>query len=101
MTRYLSGLCVLWAMIGCEKAPEAPGTLKGAFVQIEGTVEDMSTNVNGNYFSGDLGDDQLGFAVSSFQKSVAGTALEADADKLAKKVTEVSTLASKRPPIAK
>jgi cell fate (sporulation/competence/biofilm development) regulator YlbF (YheA/YmcA/DUF963 family) len=36
-----------------------------------------------------------------FQKSVKGTPLEADADKLARKITEVSTLASQRPTLAK
>ncbi len=53
------------------------------------------------HYSGTLGDDSLGPAVLAFQKSVKGTALEADAEKLAQKITEVTTLASKRPPLAK
>lgn len=101
MHRLLAGVCLMGTLIGCESGPQKPDSLQGSFVQIEGAVEDIHTNVFGNYYSGDLGDDQLGLAVASFQKSVAGTALEPDAERLARKVTEVSTLAGKRPPIAK
>jgi len=101
MHRFLAGICIVGTILGCGRAPQDPGTLNGMFAQIEGAVEDIHTNVFGGYYSGDLGDDQLGMAVAAFQKSVAGTALEADAAKLAQKVTEVSTLAGQRPPIAK
>lgn len=86
---------------GCGSAPEHPQSQNGSFVQIEGAVEDMHTSVFGGHYSGDLGDDRLGFAMIEFLKSVKGTPLEADADKLARKITEVSTLASQRPPLAK
>jgi len=86
---------------GCGSAPEHPQSQNGSFVIIEGTVEDMHTSIFGGNYSGDLGDDRLGWATVEFQKSVKGTPLEADADKLARKITEVSTLASQRPPLAK
>jgi hypothetical protein len=92
--------CLMFAS-GCNSAPEHPKSRSGAFVQIEGAVQDMHTSVFGGFYSGDLGDDRLGLAVVEFQKSVKGTSLEADADQLAKKITEVTTLASKRPPVAK
>src|SRR5262245_13173969 len=101
MHRFLPSLCLALAIVGCESAPDDPRTRRGSFTQVEGAVQDMHTNVFGKYYSGDLGDDRLGFAMVEFQKSVKGTPLEADADKLARKITEVSTLASKRPPIAK
>jgi hypothetical protein len=101
MHRILAAACLLATSIGCGSAPEDPRTLNGSFAQIEGTVQDMHTNVFGNHYSGDLGDDRLGLAMVEFQKSVAGTPLQADAEKLAKKINEVSTLASRRPPLAK
>ena len=102
MHRLLASVCLVVTIVGCGRnAPEDPVSLKGSFVQIEGAVEDIHTNVSGRYYSGDLGDDRLGSAVARFQKSVAGTPLEPDAEKLARKVTEVSTLAGKRPPMAK
>lgn len=101
MDRFLAGACFVGTILGCGSAPEHPRSLEGSFVQIEGAVQDMHTNVFGGYYSGDLGDDRLGFAMVEFQKSVAGTPLEADAKRLAQKINEVSTLASKRPPIAK
>lgn len=87
--------------MGCGPGGKDPGSKNILFQQIEGAVADIDMNVSGKYFSGDLGDDRLGMAVSAFQKSVAGTKLEEDVNKLAAKVTEVSTLASKRPKIDK
>jgi hypothetical protein len=101
MNRYLVAAGMTLVITGCGKPPNDPSTLNGAFSQIENTVDDMHTNVFGPKYSGDLGSDPLGFSVTSFQKSVKGTPLEADADRLAKKVYEVDTLAYKRPPIAK
>ena len=95
------GLCVGMLLAGCGVAPEHPQSTSGSFVIIEGAVQDMHTSVFGGHYSGDLGNDQLGWATVEFQKSVKGTPLEADADKLAKKITEVSTLASQRPPLPK
>ena len=101
MHRSLAGVCLTLTIVGCGAAPDDLRSRHGSFVQIEGAVQDMHTNVFGKYYSGDLGDDRLGFAMIEFQKSVKGTALEADAEKLARKINQVSTLASKRPPIAK
>lgn len=78
-----------------------PNSNNVLFQQIEGAVQDIDMNVSGKYYSGELGDDRLGMALAAFQKSVAGTKLEPDVQKLAAKVTEVSTLASKRPKIDK
>ena len=89
-------LCAL----GCNGAPD-PGSNNILFQQIEGAVEDIKMNVSSKYYSGDLGDDRLGMALAAFEKSVVGTALEAEVKKLSSKVTEVSTLASKRPKIDK
>lgn len=86
-------------MVGCGPGANDPGSNNALFQQIEGAVEDINMNVSGKYYSGDLGDDRLGMALNAFQKSVEGTKLEEDVKKLANKVTEVSTLASKRPKI--
>ncbi len=94
-------ICVLvLCLSGCNGAPD-PGSNNILFQQIEGAVEDIKTNVSSKYYSGDLGDDRLGMALAAFEKSVAGSSLEADVKKLSSKVTEVSTLASKRPKIDK
>ncbi|MBI3464490.1 MAG: hypothetical protein HY000_15760 [Planctomycetes bacterium] len=52
-------------------------------------------------FSGDLGDDQLGFAVESFTKAAAGTGLAADAEEISKKLTALGELAATHPPMDK
>ena len=83
-------------MMGCGSVKD-PNSRNVLFEQVEGAVEDINQNVSSKYYSGDLGDDRLGIAVSAFQKSVAGTELEADVNKLVSKVTEVSTLGSTRP----
>lgn len=85
---------------GCGSTPD-PGSNNILFQQIEGAVEDIKSNVSSKYYSGDLGDDRLGMALAAFEKSVAGTGLESEVKKLSSKVTEVSTLASKRPKIEK
>ena len=101
MTRlaYLSFIFLF--AVGCGLGGNEMGSKNVLFDQIEGAVADMNMSVSGKHFSGDLGDDRLGMAVASFQKSVAGTELEPVVKKLATKVTEVSTLASKRPKIDK
>jgi hypothetical protein len=101
MHRFVASVCLAATIAGCGAPPHDLRSRDGSFAQVEGAVQDMHTNVFGKYYSGDLGDDRLGFAMVEFQKSVKGTALEADAERLARKITEVSTLASKRPPIAK
>ena len=91
--------CILLAIVainGCSTVKD-PNSRNVLFEQVEGAVEDIHQNVASKYYSGDLGDDRLGIAVSAFQKSVAGTELEADVNKLVSKVTEVSTLGSTRP----
>lgn len=93
--RYCLLLTVV-ATTGCGSVKD-PSSRIVLFEQVEGAVEDINLNVSSDFYSGDLGDDRLGISVSAFQKSVAGTALEADVNKLVSKVTEVSTLASKRP----
>ena len=93
--------CLLAVFAGCGSAPEDPRGLKGLFVQVEGAIQDIHANVSSKYYSGDLGDDRLGMAISRMLESVKGTELESYANELAKKITEVTTLASKRPPIAK
>ena len=100
MLRYLVAAC-LALLIGCGSPPDNTRSVKGSFSQIEGAVGDMHTNVFGGRYSGDLGSDQLGFAMVEFQKSVKGTPLEADGQRLAQKITEVTTLGSQRPPIAR
>jgi prepilin-type processing-associated H-X9-DG protein len=67
MHRILAAACLVGTSIGCGSAPEDPRSLHGSFVQIEGTVQDMHTNVFGGHYSGDLGDDRLGFAMVEFQ----------------------------------
>ncbi len=94
-------LSVLALCAACSRAPEDPRGLQGVFVQVEGAIEDMHMNVNSKHYSGDLGDDRLGMAMSTMLDNVKGTDLETDAKNLATKITEVTTLASKRPPIAK
>lgn len=89
-----------WVVSGCGGTPD-PGSNNILFQQIEGAVEDIKTNVSSKYYSGDLGDDRLGMALAAYEKSVAGTDLEAEVKKLSSKVTEVSTLAAKRPKIEK
>lgn len=101
MTRQTILLCLILFAIGCGPGGKDPGSKNLLFQQIEGAVTDIDMNVSGKHFSGDLGDDRLGMSVAAFQKSVAGTKLEEDVKKLASKVTEVSTLASKRPKIDK
>ena len=86
----------LVAIVGCGSAND-PGSSNVLFNQIEGGVQDMETNVASKFYSGDLGEDRLGPALTNFQKSVAGTPVAADVDKMIKKFTEVSTLGSKRP----
>ena len=89
-------LLAIAAVSGCSTVKD-PNSRNVLFEQVEGAVEDIHQNVASKYYSGDLGDDRLGIAVSAFQKSVAGTELEADVNKLVSKVTEVSTLGSTRP----
>ncbi len=89
-------LLALVAVIGCSNVKD-PNSKNVLFEQVEGAVDDIHQNVASKYYSGDLGDDRLGIAVSAFQKSVAGTNIEADVNKLVSKVTEVSTLGSTRP----
>jgi hypothetical protein len=101
MHRRLAAAGLILAIAGCGSPPDNTRTAHGSFSQIEGAVGDMHTNVFGGRYSGELGGDQLGFAMVEFQKSVKGTALEADGERLARKVTEVTTLGSQRPPIAK
>ncbi|MEQ1826150.1 MAG: hypothetical protein ABL921_09390 [Pirellula sp.] len=84
--------------LGCSTTKD-PSSKNVLFEQIEGAIQDIDVNVSSKYYSGDLGEDRLGPLMISFQKSVAGTPLEPDVDKLTKKLTEVSTLASKRPKI--
>lgn len=91
---------LLLGLTGCGGTPD-PGSNNILFQQIEGAVEDIKSNVASKYYSGDLGDDRLGMALAAFEKSVAGTSIESDVKKLSTKVTEVSTLASKRPKIEK
>ena len=91
--------CILFALVamnGCSTVKD-PNSRNVLFEQVEGAVEDIHQNVASKYYSGDLGDDRLGIVMSAFQKSVAGTELEADVNKLVSKFTEVSTLGSKRP----
>ena len=91
--------CILLGLValnGCRNVKN-PNSRNVLFEQVEGAVDDIHQNVSSKYYSGDLGDDRLGIAVSAFQKSVAGTELEADVNKLVSKVTEVSTLGSRRP----
>jgi hypothetical protein len=97
--RYLALLFVA-IVLGCSNT-QNPTSNNVLFQQIEGAVEDIKMNVSSKYYSGDLGDDRLGMALATFEKSVAGTALEPEVKKLSSKVTEVSTLASKRPKIDK
>jgi hypothetical protein len=101
MSRFIVCTCAATLLVGCGHAPNDPRTAGGAFKQIENIVGDIHTNVFGEHYSGDLGDDQMGLAMLTLQQSVKGTKLEADYDKLASKYTEVSTLASTRPPIGK
>ncbi|HZN36613.1 MAG TPA: hypothetical protein VFB80_22440 [Pirellulaceae bacterium] len=101
MLRRLAAACLVLIIVGCGSPPDNTRSLGGSFAQIEGAVGDMHANVFGGRYSGDLGNDQLGFAMVEFQKSVKGTALEADGERLARKITEVTTLGSQRPPIAK
>jgi len=89
-------LLALLALNGCSTVKD-PNSRNVLFEQVEGAVDDIYQNVSSKYYSGDLGDDRLGIAVTAFQKSVAGTELEADVNKLVSKVTEVSTLGSRRP----
>ena len=89
-------LLALVALNGCSTVKD-PNSRNVLFEQVEGAVEDINQNVSSKYYSGDLGDDRLGIVMSAFQKSVAGTELEADVNKLVSKFTEVSTLGSKRP----
>ena len=101
MNRCTYFLCLVLFASGCGPGTNGIGSNNVLFQQIEGAVADIEMNVAGPHFSGDLGDDRLGMSVAAFQKSVAGTKLEEVTNKLAAKVTEVSTMASKRPKIDK
>jgi len=102
MHRQFSALALLICfLIGCGgSGPDLPDSLRGSFGSVEGGVGDIHTNVNGKY-SGELGNDQLGFAMTAFQKAAKGTKLEADADKIVAKYTELGELAAKRPSLDK
>lgn len=84
--------------IGCNAAKD-PNSKQVLFEQIEGVIQDIEMNVSSKHYSGDLGEDRLGPLLTNFQQKVAGSSVEAEVDKLVKKLTEVSTLASKRPKI--
>lgn len=101
MNKHSLLMFILLLASGCGSGGEDIGSKNVLFQQIEGAVADIDMNVSGPHFTGDIGDDRLGMSVADFQKSVAGTELEEVTNKLAAKVTEVSTLASKRPKIDK
>lgn len=90
------------AALGCGGTSAAkPSSLKGSFSRIEDVVADIHNNVFAEHFSGDIGTDPLGPALSSFIKATTGTPLAADADAISKKVYDLDVLASTHPPIDK
>ncbi len=94
------------AACGCGGATQLPHTKSGAFLMIEGAVNDIVSTIESPSYrptSRDLGtdSDRISLALTTFSRETAGTALAADAEDLKAKFEALEKLAAKRAPLDK